>query len=166
MGVELMELTEHTFAELSFLTHRIFTTRLPNVPSQDVLIVAFEGEYGYGCKGNGDATYIHAMLTAAEAAWQTSFLVLDYRAMSYQWGNRLPLDWGPEQMTKEETKIVRLFGGVPKCTAVLVSDQCRDGIASLISSKEMYGPRAGSGIPWLFDDLEAALAVFEQVLLQ
>lgn len=161
-----MKLTEHTFEELSALKCRIYTTLLPGVSEKEVLIVAFEGEYGYGCKGNSDATYIHAMLTAAEAAWQTSFLVLDYRAMSYEWGDRLPLDWGPEQLTLGAEKIVQLFKGVPKHTAVLVSERCRESIKSLINAEEVYGHCAGSGIPWLFDDLEAALAAFEQVLLQ
>ena len=161
-----MKLTEHTLEELSALKCRIYTTLLPAVSQKEVLIVAFEGEYGYGCRGNSDATYIHAMLTAAEAVWQTSFLVLDYRAMSYEWGDRLPLDWGPEQPTPEAEKIVQLFGDVPKCTAVLASDRCRESVKSLINVEEVYGHRAGSGIPWLFDDLEAALAAFEQVLLQ
>ena len=161
-----MKLTEHTFEELSALKCRIYTTLLPGVPEREVLIVAFEGEYGIGCKGNSDATYIHAMLTTAEVVWQASLLVLDYRAMSYEWGDELPLDWGPEQLTEESVKIVRLFGGVPKHTAVLVSGLCRESIESLINAEEVYGTRAGSGIPWLFDDLEAALAAFEQVLLQ
>lgn len=104
-----MELIEHTFEELSLLKYRIFTTCLPNVPNKNVLVVAFEGEYGYGCKGNSDSTYIHAMLTAAEAVWETSFVVLDYRAMSYQWGDQLPLGCGPEQLTEKSKRIVRLF---------------------------------------------------------
>ncbi len=161
-----MELTEHTFEELSALKYRIYTTFLPNVPSREVLIVAFEGEYGFGCKGNSDAIYIDAIITAAAAAWQTSFFVLDYRAMSYEWGDMLPLEWGPEQIMAETDQIYRLFGSVPKCSAVLISERNRESIESLLNSEEVYGLRAGSGIPWLFEDLDAALAAFEGVWQQ
>lgn len=160
-----MELIEHTFEELSAFKCRIYTTLLPGISEKEVLIVAFEGEYSDSGKGS-DSTYIDVMLAAAEAAWQTSFLVLDYRLMSYQWGDRLPLEWGPERLTAEEEKIVRLFGSIPKHTAVLVSDLCRESIESLINAEEIYSARAGSGISWLFDNLDAALAAFDRVLLQ
>lgn len=157
----LIELTEHTLEELSDLKYRIYTTSLPNLPSREVLIVAFEGEYGFGCRGNGDATYINVIITAAEAAWQTSFLVLDYRAMTYEWGDMLPLEWGPEETTAETDRVIRLSGGSPKCSAVLVSERNRDSIYSLVNSEEVYASRAGSGVPWLFDDLDAALVAFD-----
>ncbi len=158
-----MNLTEHTFEELSALKYRIYTTSLPNVPSREVLIVAFEGEYGFGCKGNSDAEYINATITAAEAVWQTSFFVLDYRAMSYEWGDMLPLDWGLKPVTPEADKLLRGLGSIQKCSAVLVSERNREGISSLINAEEIYGSRAGSGIPWLFKELDAALAAFEEV---
>ncbi len=157
-----MEIIEHTFAELSQLKYRIYTTFLPNVPNRSVLIVAFEGKYGIGCKGNDDAEFINAIVVAARAAWQSSCFVLDYRAMEYEWGDRLLVETGHKEITQETAAVLRAFGGMPDCSATLVSDLNREATSSLLGSEYGYG----SDSAWLFDDLDAALAAFESVWRQ
>lgn len=149
-----MELVEHTFDELSALKYRISTTSLPNLPKIDVLIVSFEGEYGYGCKGNGDARYINAIITAAETSWENECFVLDYRNMKYEWGDKLPVATGNQLLSDNEQRILRVFNAMPKHGATLVSKRNRKGIHSLTPASQRS---------WLFDSLEDAFAAFESV---
>jgi hypothetical protein len=152
-----MELVEHTFEELSKLKYRIYTTTLSNECQNNVLVVAFEGEYGFGCKGNADARLIAAIIAGVRAAWESSYFVLDYRSMTYEWGDMLPLATGQEKMSDEVFQMLRVFGSAPGCSATLISDRNRDSINSLIASDCGYGTDAS----WLFDDLDAAIVAFE-----
>lgn len=147
-----MELTEHTFEELSALKYHIYTTTLPNLPKIDVLIVSFGGEYGYGSKGNGDATYINAIITAAECSWESNCFVLDYRNMKYDWGDKLPVATRHELLNDEELRILRVFNAMPKQEATLISKRNKKGIHSLTTPSQK---------DWLFDSLEDAFAAFE-----
>jgi len=157
-----MELVEHTFAELSELKYRIYTTLLPNVLHREVLVIAFEAEYGYGCKGNGDAIFINAVITGARAAWASSFFVLDYRGLNYAWGDMLPVETGQKEMAAEKQRLLRAFGGVLECSATLISDRNREAMHRLLASD--YG--LGSDTSWMFDDLASALAAFENTWRQ
>ncbi len=132
------------------------------MPNKDVLIITFEGDYGVGCRGNGDATFISTMIDAARASWPSSCFVLDYRAMSYEWGDMLPLMLGPEETSAEVAPMHRAFGAMPYCCATLISDLNREAIASLLASAYGYG----SDPTWLFDGLGDALEAFEGVWRQ
>ncbi len=147
-----MEVIEHTFEELSALKYRIYTTTLPNLSQIEVLIVAFEGEYGYGCKGNSDATYINAIIVASATAWEHSCFILDYRNMKYEWGDKLPVETGRGRLTDDEERVLRIFNALPNHSATLISKRNRRGIRSLTPS---------SAKKWLFESLEDALAAFE-----
>ena len=158
-----MHLVEHTFQEMSALEYRIYTTPLPSFPQSNVLIVAFEGTYGVGSKGNGDAEFINAIIAGAQSAWEASSFVLDYRGMVYEWGDRLTVATGQEKQTPEEHKLLGPFCPGPRCSATLISDRNREAIHSLVRSEYGHNPDAvaGSEDAWLFDDLASALAAFE-----
>ena len=158
-----MQLVEHTFHEMSALEYHIHTTSLPSYPQSNVLIVAFEGTYGIGSKGNGDANFINAIIAGARAAWEASSFVLDYRSMDYEWGDGLTVATGQEKLTAEEYRMLGPFFPSPICSATLISDRNREAIHSLVRSEYGHNPDAvaGSEDAWLFDDLASALTAFE-----
>ena len=123
-----MKLTEHTFAELSALKYRIFTTCLPNVPNKDILIAA------------------------ARAAWGSSCFSLDYRALEYEWGDGLLVQTGYEEVTQETAATMQMCGAMPDCSATLISNLNREAITSLLRSE--YGQ--GLNEAWQFQLKEVA----------
>src|SRR5260370_42510633 len=80
-----MELTEKKPEDLSKLRYQFFTCPFTQRPSSKALIVAFEGEYGYGAKGNSDAPFMAAIIKAGLDAWGSAALIIDLPKMSYEW---------------------------------------------------------------------------------
>lgn len=145
-----MQLMKHSFEELSRLNYAIYTAPFPTMPDKTALIVAFEGEYGYGCEGNADARFINAIRQAAGTAWEHNALILDYRAMKYEWGDMLPICKGAERCSAEVESLIRVCSGSLVYQTTLISDLNRQGISTLIESDEF------------FDSLEDAMAWIEQ----
>lgn len=110
----------------------------------DILVVSFQGEYGYGSRGNGDGTFIRAEIMRGLAAFEPSGVVLDFRQMRYEWGNTL-------LSAIAAIRDGELRGGTPHFPIVIVtSELCHDAIVSLVS--------LGAGdVPLVCNDLEMAL---------
>jgi hypothetical protein len=137
------QLKERKLEELSNLRYRIYTYPLEEESYPEAVMVAFEGEYGIGSKGNGDAVFMRAVIMMALEAWQPQALVIDLREMTYVWGDYI--------VTAIAAGQGRYFD-MPFPTAIVVSDRNRQGLTSLISDEMDADPSQ-----WLFDTLEEAV---------
>jgi hypothetical protein len=144
------DLTEWKLSEISKLQSRTFFCHFPYWPSfadqggsRDVLVVSFYGEYGDGCDGGEDATFMVAITAGAIAALPRFALILDLREMAYVWGDKLT-----EVLYSGESR----FEAAELPTAVVVSDRCRAGMTSLVRAE-----MSEDASQWLYDSLQAPL---------
>ncbi|MEP7284786.1 MAG: hypothetical protein ABI947_03330 [Chloroflexota bacterium] len=143
-----MKLHPLRLEDLSNLKYEFFSCSFLTVPQRTVLIVAFEGEYGYGSKGNGDASFMEAIIRAALAAWGPWALILDLRKMTYEWG---------DEILKAISASQERYFDLPFPTAIVISDKNSEGLTSLVL-EEMFSDPA----TWLFNSLDAALQAVEE----
>jgi hypothetical protein len=54
-----------------------------------VLVIAFFGTYRKGSQGNPDGAFVRGQVMAGMTMYMPSCLVLDFRNLSYEWGNTL-----------------------------------------------------------------------------
>lgn len=76
-------------ADLSGLEHEVFTFKPRRIRDPSFLVVRYRGRYRDGGAGRGDAHYIMATTRAAQAAWFAPCLVLDFRELTYHWGDEM-----------------------------------------------------------------------------
>jgi len=143
-----MELTERKLEDLSQLHYRFYTCPFFEHPSSKALVVAFEGEYGYGAKGNDDAIFMAAIIKAGLEAWGHSALIIDLRMMSYVWGDMI----GQALTAGHGRYINAVFP-----TGVIVSDRNREGLTSFVRQELDEDPAK-----WLFESLADALRAVEE----
>ena len=150
---------ELRLADLSRIAHS-YHIAPSDGPGRAALIIRFVGQYGVGCKGNGDAAYMNAVASAGLAAWNPNRLILDFRELEYVWGDMLTsvLCVGDGRVRYLELLGSGIAdpkdmqpGNIP--TAVVISDKCREGITSLLVQEMREDPAK-----WLFGSLEGALA--------
>lgn len=109
-----------------------------------LLRICFNGEYGYGSAGNRDARYMDAMARAACEVMHPDGVILDFSAMTYQWGDLLgmvlnvPDGW-------------RTFEEPP--FAVVDGPACRDALRSLLIEDLGWDE---SSLDWVFENVEHA----------
>ncbi len=132
-----MELREHHFDDLSKVRYRIFTCDLGGKHHPVVLVLAFNGTYGEGTLGNGDADYMCVMTQAALSLWNVHGIVFDLRELRYCWGNGIWAVFGRGMPSSGAEHYPR---------ALVVSDLCRNGFSTC----------AGL-VPPMFESLEAAI---------
>ena len=89
----------------------------------DAVVVRFEGCYGYGSLGNGDASYMIAMRNYVIDCVIPSAIVFDLSSLEYEWGNAI---WG-------------LFSCDDIPVATVTSNKCLglSGMAPTFSSVEL-----------------------------
>ncbi len=143
-----MRLIERKLKDLSNLHYKIFTCSLPKRSHLDAIVVTFEGEYGYGSKGDGDAHFMAAIIKAALVAWRTSALVIDLRKMTYEWGDLIAMAIAAGQDQ---------YIDAPFPTAIIVSDHNRTGLTSLIRDEILGNPSE-----WLYNTLKDAINAVEE----
>ncbi|MCG8587605.1 MAG: hypothetical protein MI757_23095, partial [Pirellulales bacterium] len=91
-----------------------------------------EGTYGHGSEGKHDAGFIAGKTMQGLGAYDPSCLVLDFRNMSYEWGNSLLGAFQEvDQYMNEEGQQEGLFP-----VLVVTSDLCRAAFLSLIGKSE------------------------------
>ena len=110
----------------------------------DVLVAGFAGVYGTGSAGNGDAAFIRAETLRGLAAFDPCALILDFRRLTYRWGNAM---LGVFQAIDEYKNAT---GEPPFPIFVVTSDLCRDALLSLMGTTQ-------EDAHWQFSDLDAAL---------
>ena len=98
---------------------------------QPILRLAFKGEYGFGCKGNPDATYLHSVIASALLAWEPEGVVLDFRNLRYEWGDEMA---GVLFSTSRFLHFVNAGGGLTP-TVVITSELCLEGLTSLVAQE-------------------------------
>lgn len=110
------------------------------------LVVSFAGRYGYGGKGNPDASAMCAMVHAGIEAFGPAGVVLDLRELVYEWGDQM-----------SEVIVAGMVHDVHdvQCT-IVVSDTCREAMRTLIEQEWDDDPRA-----WLFETIDAAFDALE-----
>ncbi len=143
-----MDLKERHLADLSHIQYKYFTCPFIKVSYLDALIVTFEGQYGYGSKGNPDARFMSAIIKAGLEAWSTSALILDFRTLRYEWGDMMGLVFSAS---------AGRYIDVPFPLAVVISDLNREGLISLVEH-ELTGPP----FQGLCESLEDALHLVEE----
>ncbi|MEJ1130145.1 hypothetical protein V9L20_21375 [Variovorax sp. CCNWLW225] len=114
-----------------------------------LLRICFSGEYGIGADGNRDATYMDAMVRAACDVIRPDGVILDFSAMSYQWGDllgkvlRVPERW---EVLKEPP------------FAIVDGPGCRDALRSLLTEDLGWD---GDSLDWVFQAVEHARDLVE-----
>src|SRR5476651_2533422 len=89
---EMMNDNRYPQVSLGDLSKISYTYR--EVPAVDgmvspALIVQCCGTYGVGSPGNGDASFMTAIASAALKAWWPNALIFDMRELDYMWGDRM-----------------------------------------------------------------------------
>src|SRR5258708_1355025 len=143
-----MKLQSIRLEDLSTLKYAFFSCSFLEQPHLIALIVAFEGEYGNGSRGNNDATFMEALSRAALAAWSPTALILDLRQLTYQWGDEL--------LKAIQVGQDRYFDG-PFPTAIVISEKNSEGLTSLVLHEMASDPAV-----WLFNSLDEALRAVEE----
>jgi len=130
-----------------------------HAPEPRVLRIRFEGRCGVGSQGNGDAHCMRAMSRAAFDMLDPDGLVLDFSALTYEWGDMMSrvLDLPDAWRELDEPPF-----------AIVVGPDCEAGMMSLLLQELQYDR---SELGWVFHDTDAACAkvaaiVREQALSQ
>lgn len=140
-------ITPRNFEDLSELRVTFGTLPLPSHNHSQVLIATATGACGYGSGSNSDCTYLASMLHAARHAWFPASIVLDFRDLSYRWGDEMSdvLSVGSQPL---------FLPSLP--TAVVISDLNREGLTSLVAQEMELPPTE-----WLFETVEAAVTAVD-----
>jgi hypothetical protein len=150
-----MQVKEISFRDLSQISYRLLLYEFPKQEDayrgDQVLSIEFSGKHGVGSDGNGDSLFMESIAKIAVQTWPVEALILDFRKLSYEWGNSIGR--------------VLLAGkaimGSRFPTAAVVSDLCKD---ALEGARPFYAVQPGSGekTKWLFDDVESALIYIKE----
>lgn len=113
-----------------------------------ILVVAFAGEYPEGSRGNRHGWYIATSTLHGLHAFRADCIILDFRELSYHWGNTLL------QVFQDISQFMDEDGesdASPFPVMVITSEKCRDAFLSLITPTGQPEPW------WHFDDLDLAI---------
>lgn len=86
-----------------------------------IAVLAASGEYGYGSRGNPDARALRIAVAAAIAEVDPDALVLDFRELSYEWGDALLGAFEPIERWDREHPVGCVIASGPKSDAALAS---------------------------------------------
>jgi hypothetical protein len=156
-----LDLEDCALSDLGELRHRFARGQLPR-SRQPLLVVRLEGEANRQVDGIYDLA--SAIVMAGLEAWQPWAAILDLRALSYAWGDRMQnvLDT-PQRWHEPLHPLRRAFGGprVPDRfpLAVVVSDLNREGMTSLVRDEMRLDPTA-----LLFESVDEAAAALDRAL--
>ncbi len=113
-----------------------------------VLVVTFAGEYPDGSLGNKRADYMKAVAVYGLASFDPDAVVLDFRDLSYRWGNSL---LGVFQVISQFCDQEREPDEPYFPVAIAASEKCMPGLSSLLVPADMDKPEN------LFENLDAAI---------
>jgi len=152
-----VQLTEVKFTDLSDISHRFFLHQYPRTGeagfNDEILVIEFTGKHGIGSQGNGDSLFMATTVKAAMNVWYVNGLVLDFRGLTYEWGNSIG-----DVLLAAKHLLGREFP-----TAVVVSGVCKP---ALEGARPFYAsdPVEDGQAKWLFDDLESAVADVKELI--
>jgi hypothetical protein len=111
-----------SFEELSGIEFTVALAPHERNSTPEFLLVTFTGAYRHGAAGADDATFIAAIMEAAQRAWYTDSLIIDLSELAYYWGDEM--DWihdvGHDQLST-----------CHKPLAIIVGDDCRHALKTL-----------------------------------
>lgn len=142
-------LTEMSLPVPEGLSCRFLLAERDQTAGMTILVVAFDGDYPDGSFGNAHGAFIASSALHGLHVFDADCVILDFRGMSYRWGNRLL------QVFQDIAQFKDADGdaGAPAFPVLAVtSAQSQAGFLSLVT-------RSGQAAPsWHFDDLDAAIA--------
>ncbi len=143
---------EVKLSDLSDIQVDYFIGPSKTVPYQDIMILKYSGEYGFGSAGNSDAVYMKAMGQAALEAWGPDAFILDWSDLKYEWGDMLEMALDIDTGSCEPA--------LPM--AVIVGPPCEEAVRTLllgIDSEEGL-----ETIEWIFRKKDEAIDYIENQL--
>jgi len=137
-----LELREQFLKGSGAVSIRYFLTPSEKRPFLEILVLRYSGEYPFGSAGNADASYMHAMVKAAVAAFEPFGVIHDLSELKYEWGDLLEMVFsvGPETE--------------PSPVAVVVGPGCEEAVRTLCHGINSTEPLDSLG--WVFRDLQSA----------
>ena len=135
-----MNISEFQVYKLSNLEYRVYVAEFDGRWTPSALILEFNGIYGNGSEGNGDADFINMVRAGLTTILDVEAVVYDFRNMEYEWGNRI---WNVLACPRGDDED-------PIITAMVISDKCRKGFSTCRGM-----------VPPMFDTIEAALSFVE-----
>jgi len=115
-----MERIPVSIDSLSSITYQASVS--PEARYPKLLIVEFSGEYRSGGAGKPDATFIMAIMNALQRAWPSKAIVIDFRKLSYQWGDEMEWVYGIGSNPRS---------GCNTPLSIIVGAQCEQALQSL-----------------------------------
>jgi hypothetical protein len=141
-------LTEAFPPEPPGITSRFFLPDPDLTDRMRILVVSFAGEYPDGSRGNAHGAFIAVSAMHGLLAFNAHCVVLDFRDLTYRWGNTLLGVFDDISQFKDA-------GAEPDSPpfpiVVVTSEKSRDGILSLVTPLGQPAPE------WHFEDLDAAI---------
>ncbi|MEC7119749.1 MAG: hypothetical protein VXW65_07590 [Pseudomonadota bacterium] len=113
-----------------------------------ILVASFKGTYPDGSLGNSHGAYIATAALYGVSAFDADCLILDFRELSYRWGNTLLMVFQDISQYKDGELEP---DEIPFPIVVVTSDLSRDAFLSLVTP-------VGSAAPeWHFQDMDTAI---------
>ncbi len=114
-----LDLKQVRLEELSDVRYSFWIGKHPGKRyPRDVLVIRFEGTFGFGSGGNADAAFMTAIGNAGIHAFDPHAIITDLSALSYEWGDMMEsvIDIGHDRNAQ---------------TALVVGSKCRKAIGTL-----------------------------------
>ncbi|WII35143.1 hypothetical protein [Paenibacillus thiaminolyticus] len=145
-----LPINEVQLADMSGIEVKYYIGSAANRPYDEVLLIAYAGQYGFGSSGNHDARYMRAMGVAALEAWEPSGVILDWSELHYEWGDMLErvLDIGSVKYADETFPL-----------AVIVGPHCEEAIRTLLLG--LHSTDSLDKFEWIHRDRESAWRYIE-----
>lgn len=145
--------THFTLAEIlppkpSGIECKYFLTDPSQTDRRTILVASFEGEYPDGSRGNKHGAYIATSVLCGLSAFDADCLILDFRNLSYRWGNTML------RVFQDVTQFKDAGGdpGEPPFPIVVVTSvKSRAGFLSLVTPSGRPSP------DWHFDEMDSAV---------
>ena len=116
------------------------------------LVVTCSGAYGVGSKGKPDARAIIAEIAKGLSATKVDSVLLDYTDLIYEWGDDIGATFYPDDPTDRDRVIP---------TAVIVGNNCKNAIQSLLESDLGFDSWLESGFIFFSKDAAEKYLSFE-----
>lgn len=108
--------------DLSDITVNHFISEHKPLSTPEYLVLKYTGTYQSGAAGRSDALFIVSTAKAAQEAWFTKMVILDFSELSYQWGDEMAWVYGLGW-----DRVLRF----DRPLAIIVGDLCKDALKSL-----------------------------------
>lgn len=142
-------LTEVSLPVPTGLTCRFLLAERSQTERTTILVVAFDGDYPDGSLGNAHGAFIASSALHGLHVFDADCVILDFRGMSYRWGNTLLKVFQDIAQFKDAEN----EPGEP-AFPVLAVTSARSQAAFLA----LVTPRGRPAPDWHFDDMDAAIS--------